>query len=44
MQKKNVNEATLCLGDALASRRVVGPGERTLLPVHVLHGGWVRGH
>ena len=35
--------ATLCLGDVLDSRAVVGPGERTLLPGHVRewgnHGG-----
>ena len=37
------DEARLCFGDALASRAVVGRGERTLLPGHVHerghHGG-----
>ena len=33
---KNVDEATICFGDALDSRAVVGPGgERSLLPGHV---------
>ena len=30
-----MDEATLCLGDVLDSRAVVGPGERTFLPGHV---------
>ena len=35
MKKKNFDEATLCLGDALASRGVLGPDDFTLLPGHV---------
>ena len=31
MINKKIDEATLCFGDALASKAVVGPGERTLL-------------
>ena len=34
-----MDEATLCLGDVLDSRAVVGPGERTLLPGHVREWG-----
>ena len=43
IKKKKLDEATLCLRDLLDSRAVVGLGERTLLPGHVLewghHGG-----
>ena len=34
-----MDEATLCLGDMLDSRAVVGPGEYTLLPGHVREYG-----
>ena len=34
-----MDEATLCLGDVLNSRAVVGTGECTLLPGHVCEWG-----
>ena len=38
-----MDEATLCLGDVLDSRAVVGPGERTLLPGPVREWGHLGG-
>ena len=41
--EEKIDEATLCFGDVLNSRGVVGPGERSVLPGHVrelgYHGG-----
>ena len=36
---RKIDKTTLCLGDVLDSRAVVGRGERTLVPGHVRKAG-----